>query len=203
MKDLHYEWNIWIALLISFSLFACSKSSIESDEEFCVGEIPDSLTNFIKIDDDDTLLKDAKKKQLHGYICKGAVFEAVNSANVVYRVYDEYNEKSKYGRWWTNVSPFDPPINSVASYRNAYAVCEVWPPDKDGKTFESKLNSMIECTIKEKKRIVIGTTQSVQCGNNISYPKTQHLQIYIKEPKETVMCKQNAEKKWPNLSNRL
>ena len=72
---------------------------------------------------------------------------------------------SKLGSCWS----FDRLTGTRNDYRTKFAICQQWSlPDK-----------LIKCDVRPSKQIVIGTTQSADCGQGFTYEKTGANQVFV------------------------
>lgn len=132
----------------------------------CVGVVPEAIEGLRRIDDDGLRAK-ALGASGKGGVCTAAVFRVV-TPRIVYRVFDGAKGASSDGRWWA----LDPPAGPRDAYRAAYGICEEW----------SGLDRLVACAVKVGAEVVVGPTQSAQCGKT-DYPKTPYLQVFIPNDK--------------------
>lgn len=111
----------------------------------------------------------ALKGKAQGQSTKGGVCSAksftVTTPITLYRVYDANKDYTKYGGWRS----FNRPTGSRDNYRAANAICKDWSP----------LDRLVACEIRPGSEIVIGTTQSANCEDGSTYPKTAENQVYV------------------------
>ena len=62
------------------------------------------------------------------------------------------------------------PEASRGAYRHDYAICPAW----------SELNRLVSCRLKAGIEVVIGNTQSADCGAQGGHPKSANLQVYVR-----------------------
>ena len=113
---------------------------------------------------DDSLLKQAVYPAGQGGLCDAKVFK-VQQPLTVYRVWDNANQNSQYGRWWS----FNPPAGPVPAYRAANAICPEF----------SALNRVKQCRLKVGAEVVIGPGQSMVCKSDVSYPQSAVNQVFV------------------------
>ncbi len=110
------------------------------------------------------LLTNALGKPAHGKLCQGQVF-TVNAPATLYRAWNSTNPNSRLGSWWA----MDAPTGAVAQYRKNYKICYQW----------SALDQLVQCQLQPGTQVVIGTGQSAECSQYLSYPASASLQVYI------------------------
>jgi len=129
-------------------------------------ELPDSLKPSFVPATDEGLLKEAIKGPNEGYLCQGKVYQAKEDAKVrIFRAWNSTNPASEKGIWWS----FTKPAGRVSEYRKNYEICYQWSP----------LDVMTECTLKAGTKVVVGTGQSAECSQYLTYPTSAVLQLYI------------------------
>lgn len=149
----------------------------------CVGQIPTAFRGLAE-ESNPALLAEADEPSGGGGVCSGKVFKVVEPIRV-YRVYDASRGASEYGRWWSLTKP----AGTRDQYRASNAICPEW----------SELNHLISCQIKSGAQIVVGTTQSANCGKSV-YPKSANLQVFVEnnELEEVAYTEQcTDEGDWP------
>jgi hypothetical protein len=105
-----------------------------------------------------------------GGICEGLVMQAKKDV-VIYRVYGK-TRGSKFGGWWSLDAP---ERGKKDQYRKENAICNSWN-DLDG--------GYLKLTLKKGDTIVVGTTQSVKCGDaSEEYAADPTLQVYYPGPR--------------------
>jgi hypothetical protein len=155
-------------LLILLLLCGCATAPVHEtpalgiDGIACVGQVPEAVPGLAG-DSNDTLIAAARAPSDKGGVCTAAAFTATGPLRV-YRVYDSARGNPAFGRWWS----LTPPQDSREQYRAAYAICPEW----------STLDRLVVCNLKPGTKIVLGTTQSVQC-ETAAYLKTADIQVYI------------------------
>lgn len=128
----------------------------------CVGQVAAAYRGFVE-DKNEALMAEADEVSGNGGVCAGKTFKVVEPVRV-YRVYDASRGASEYGRWWSLTNPTGPRDR----YREANAICPEW----------SNLDHLISCQIKPGTQVVIGTTQSANCGKT-TYQKNATLQLFV------------------------
>lgn len=134
----------------------------------CVGALPAVPPGFDETVAPD-LLRVAEGATDKGGICAGKVITALAKVRV-YRVFDQQQGSSTYGRWWS----FTRPAATRQDYRSAYAICKEW----------SALDRLVSCAVKPAAAVVIGLTQSVACSEE-TFPKSDNLQVFIPNNRTT------------------
>lgn len=181
--------------IISLSNFTgCATTSTSSsatgnlegpDGIACVGAVMEPPPGLDGIEDP-ALLKEALGASGKGKLCAGKVFRVTHPLTV-YRVWDNSNSNSVYGRWWS----FSPPQGPRDAYREANGICPSW----------SALDRLSACMLKVGARIVVGPGQSADCGGS-TYAKSAVNQVYLpNDSKNGYYYVDNciSSDKWPNL----
>ncbi|HEX5057555.1 MAG TPA: hypothetical protein VFX02_13795 [Gammaproteobacteria bacterium] len=156
-----------LRFLILLFLYGCAAApapgtSVAAPENTpCVGQVPTSVPGLAAAANDE-LTSSALGLDDKGGVCAAIAFTAIEPVQV-YRVYDS-KSGNPYGRWWS----LKRPRQSREQYRASYAICPEW----------SALDRLISCRLKPGSRIVLGTTQSMQCKDT-AYPKSSDIQVYI------------------------
>lgn len=161
---------------LSLSLTACSTVQKSAPNVACIGEIelPTNMSAQFEATEDDELLADSIGQAEKGKLCQGKVFQSKKESQVVlYRAWNSTNPYSKLGNWWALTEP----QGDVAQYRSDYEICYQWSP----------LDKMVRCTLKAGAKVVIGTGQSAYCSEYLSYPASAKLQVYIKDPANSIL----------------
>lgn len=156
------------------------------DGEHCVGNLPANVDGLHPVENN-VLLAKAQYQSGKGGVCSARSFSVVAPVNV-YRVYDAANPKSAFGGWWAMTQPAGPRDD----YRAKNAICPEW----------SKLDRLVACKVKVGAEIVLGTTQSVTCGDGTVYPKTAEIQVFVpNDQRNGVLYVEDCEEKgnWPGL----
>jgi hypothetical protein len=162
-----------LRLLILLFLCGCTSapalktSAAVPESVTCVGQVPVSVAG-LAASAGDGLTAAALGSDNKGGVCAAAAFTAIDAVRV-YRVYDS-KSGNPYGRWWS----LERPHGSRDQYRAGYAICPEW----------SALDRLISCRLKPGSRIILGTTQSMQCKDT-TYPKSADIQVYIPNDSQT------------------
>lgn len=128
----------------------------------CVGQVQ-SLAGLLEIENG-TLLDEVLAPTGKGKVCTAKVF-SVTSTRTIYRVFDSSKPYTKFGGWWS----FTPPSGSRGEHRAANAICPEW----------SKLDRLVKCEIRPGTEVVVGTTQSAKCENDLVFSKTAENQVFV------------------------
>lgn len=129
----------------------------------CVGSLlppPPGLTPV----QDAALLQQALGATGAGKICAGQVFQ-VQQPIQLYRVWDSSKSYTKLGQWWSATFPQGP----KAAYQRANAICPAW----------SALDQHVSCHLKPGSLVVIGNTQSADCGADGVWQKNANQQWFV------------------------
>ncbi len=110
------------------------------------------------------LLAQAQRPSGGGYLCVAKSF-AVTQPVRLYRLIDSTQPYSKFGSFWS----FDRPAGTREDYRAKFAICKQW----------SQLDRLVACDVRPGTLIVVGTTQSSDCGQDFSYGKTGANQVFV------------------------
>ncbi len=155
---------------------AASKQPVTQEQEQsgaitqCPGstDLPMELADKFEAFEDAALLKSALGQPKKGGLCQGQVYKSKDNANVtIYRAWNSTNPNSKMGKWWA----FQMPEGKVSRYRSDYEICYQWSP----------LDKLTHCTLKGDVKLVIGTGQSAECSQYLTYPASAEKQIYIED----------------------
>ncbi|GGB86716.1 hypothetical protein GCM10011352_10740 [Marinobacterium zhoushanense] len=141
----------------------------------CVGDtaLPENLTDKFVATEDQALLDKALGAPNAGGLCQGQVYQSKAKVEIpLYRAWNSTNPNSRLGNWWA----FDMPTGKVATYRADYEICYQWSP----------LDKLETCTLQPGTKVVVGTGQSAQCSQYLSYPVSDAQQIYIEDAAETM-----------------
>ncbi len=142
----------------------------------CPGDVepPPALEDKFEPAEDEALLSSSLGEPMKGKLCRGKVYKSkANSRVNVYRAWNSTNPKSEMGSWWA----FHGPSGKVAKYRSDYEICYQWSP----------LDKLTHCILKDDVKIVIGTGQSAECSQYLSYPASPEKQIYMENTSNLVM----------------
>ncbi len=129
----------------------------------CVGPLqppPPGLTPVA----DAALLQQALGKSGAGKICAGQVYQASQPIQL-YRVWDSSKSYTQLGQWWSAEIAQGP----KAAYQRANAICPAW----------SALDQQVSCQLKAGSLVVIGNTQSADCGADGVLEKNATMQWFV------------------------
>lgn len=159
-----------IPLCILLALAGCASTGrpgadapVGIDGQVCEGRVPDALPGLLP-SDNPALLKQAQLASGKGGTCAARVF-AVQEPVVLYRVFDSTVPYSRLGGWWSAT----PPTGTPQTYRQAFAICPSW----------SRLDRVVSCQVHPGTQVVVGTTQSVSCGDGLEFPRTAEIQVFV------------------------
>jgi len=151
-----------------------AEQQVEAGTE-CIGstDLPDDMKGRFERVDDEPLLNQALGEPDKGGLCQGQVYLSKTEVEIpLYRAWNSTNPNSRLGNWWA----FDMPAGKVATYRTDYEICYQWSP----------LDKLETCTLKPGTRVVVGTGQSAQCSQYLSYPVSKAQQIFIDDAAEAL-----------------
>lgn len=184
--------RLLLAAFLLWSLSGCaslghgpSATDHGVDGVACVGSLPAQPQQLLADCCNRTLLERAQLPSGKGGVCAAKVYTVTEPVRL-YRVFDSSKPYTKYGSWWA----MKPPSGSRSDYQAAYAICPEW----------SKLDRAVSCEVRAGTQLVIGNTQSAQCEDGSSYPKTAEIQVYVpNDGKAGIIHVGNcgAETKWP------
>lgn len=100
-----------------------------------------------------------------GGLCEAASFNVTTDDIWVYRLWNSTNPNSRLGNWWSARMP----VGAVSKYRKNYAICYQWTP----------LDKMTKCKLKKGATIVVGTGQSAECSDFLTYPASATNQLFL------------------------
>lgn len=151
-----------------------SPKSVSTTEAACIGsvELPSSIAASFDPVEDEALLSSSLGEPLQGNLCQGKVYQA-NKKVIIYRAWNSTNPNSKFGKWWA----FDKPAGLIAQYREDYEICYQWSP----------LDKMVQCTLQAGEKVVVGTGQSAQCSQYLTYPVSAKQQVFISDSASAVL----------------
>lgn len=139
----------------------------------CIGAntLPAQVASaFVEVQDA-ALLAQAVQPPTKGGLCQAKVYQ--NTAPVmIYRAWNSTNPGSRIGSWWA----FEKASGSVSQYRRDYEICTQYSP----------LDKLTQCKLKTGSIIVVGTGQSAQCDQYLTYPASASRQIYMPKDKANV-----------------
>ncbi len=156
--------------ILAATLFGCSatppQEQVPLSHSTCVGstKLPAGFNDKFTAIEDEALLNDALGEAKKGKLCQGLVYQSKNDTSIViYRAWNSTNPNSKMGQWWA----FEQPIGKVAKYRSDYEICYQWSP----------LDQLVRCSLKPGTKVVVGTGQSAECSQYLTYPASDKQQI--------------------------
>lgn len=133
------------------------------DGEACEGRVPEAVPGLMP-SDNPALLRQARLASDKGGTCAARVY-AVQQPVVLYRVFDSTVPYSRFGGWWSTTQP----AGTQDAYRHAFAICPAW----------SRLDRVVSCEVHPGTQVVVGTTQSVSCGDGQVFAKTAEIQVFV------------------------
>lgn len=148
---------------------AMPASSASVSTAACIGEnsLPAQVAaSFVEVQDA-ALLAQAVQPAGKGGLCQAKVYQSTEPV-MIYRAWNSTNPGSRIGSWWA----FKKASGSVSQYRRDYEICTQYSP----------LDRLAQCKLKTGSLIVVGTGQSAQCDQYLTYPASASRQIYM--PKE-------------------
>mgnify|MGYP000199720540 CR=1 FL=1 len=160
--------------LMAISLYGCASHYAESEAQTsvinnaCIGSTHLTKGFSDKFDAiiDTQLLSSALGSPNKGKLCQGQVYKSKEGSEVkLYRAWNSTNPNSQFGNWWA----FEAPSGEIAKYRSDYEICYQWSP----------IDTLVSCTLKPETKVVIGTGQSAECSDYLTYPVSATQQIYI------------------------
>ena len=170
-----------LASVLCFTLYGCSTYQADKGVESttvtqCVGstQLEDQIAHHFESIDDTALLESTLGEPNEGKLCQGQVYRSKENSNIVlFRAWNSTNQNSQFGQWWA----FNQPAGRVAQYRSNYEICYQWSP----------LDKLVKCTLKPNTKVVVGTGQSAQCSDYLTYPVSDQQQMYIEDASESLM----------------
>ncbi len=129
----------------------------------CVGTIDSAAPGLVEAGNA-PLLSQAQRPSGGGYLCSAKSF-LITQPLRVYRLIDSTQPYSKLGTFWS----FDRPTGTRDDYRAKFAICKQW----------NQLDRLLSCDVRPGTQIVVGTTQSADCGQGITYEKTAANQVFV------------------------
>ena len=165
--------NILLSIFI-LTLFGCSSYPIEKEShntdsaQLCLGNsnLPLNLAAQFEPIEDIQFLNEALGSSNKGRLCQGKVYKSkVNTKITLFRAWNSTNPNSQFGKWWA----FQKPAGKISTYRSEYEICYQWSP----------LDKLVSCTLKPEIKVVVGTGQSAECSEYLTYPTSDKQQIYI------------------------
>ena len=165
-----------IISIFILSICGCSTYRVEGKlqngeaAQICMGstKLPDNVaSSFVPIKDM-PLLEKALGSPKKGKLCQGEAYISNENSNIIiFRAWNSTNSNSKLGNWWA----FSKPSGKIATYRAEYEICYQWSP----------LDKLVSCTLKSNTKVVVGTGQSTECSEYLSYEVSDKQQIYIED----------------------
>lgn len=159
-----------IAIAVFLALSGCSTLAPEASRETrgvdgvaCLGSVAPGSAGLSE-SGSAVLLERAQMPSGKGGVCAAKVF-SVTAPVTLYRVFDSSKPYTKYGGWWSLRAPG----GSKEDYRVANAICPEW----------SNLDRLVSCEVRPGTQLVLGTTQSAECGGGVAYAKTAEIQVYV------------------------
>ena len=139
----------------------------------CLGttKLPVSLQEYFHEAENSELLNRALGEPEKGKLCHGQVYQSQKNITV-YRAWNSTNPNSQFGQWWA----FYQPSGQTSQYREDYEICYQWSP----------LDKLASCELKAGATVVVGTGQSAQCSEYLTYPVSDKQQIYIENASDVV-----------------
>ncbi len=165
---------IFIFLFCGCSVFPVQKE-MQNIDIVCSGttDLPEHLTDKFVPVEDARLLKEAIGGPSEGKLCQGKVYKSKAGTQItLFRAWNSTNPNSKFGKWWA----FQEPAGKMSAYRLDYEICYQWSP----------LDKLVKCTLKSDTKVVVGTGQSAECSEYLTYPISDKQQIYINNASESV-----------------
>jgi hypothetical protein len=154
----------------------------------CVGTVESVAPGLVEFGNA-PLLTQAQRPSGGGYLCSAKSF-AITQPVRLYRLIDSTQPYSKLGGFWS----FDRPSGTRDDYRARFAICKQW----------SQLDRLIACDVRPGTVIVVGTTQSADCGQSFIYDKTAANQVFVPNDGRAEIVHTGActdEGAWPPTSN--
>ncbi|MBM9520337.1 hypothetical protein JWG39_10995 [Desulforhopalus vacuolatus] len=171
-----------LSIVLVLTLFGCADVQIDNNcqfvdsEEICLGSstLPNNIANKFEAVKDKTLLNKALGSPQKGALCQGQVYKSKKGSKIIlYRAWNSTNPRSKLGQWWA----FNKPLGEISKYRSDYEICYQWSP----------LDKLVRCTLKDDIKVVVGTGQSAECSEYLTYPVSDKQQIYIDDPANSLI----------------
>ena len=147
--------------------------AVHTAADGCIGAntLPAQVASaFVEVQDA-ALLAQAVQPPTKGGLCQAKVYQSTAPV-MIYRAWNSTNPGSRIGSWWA----FEKASGSVSQYRRDYEICTQYSP----------LDSLTQCKLKTGSVIVVGTGQSAQCDQYLTYPTSASLQIYMPKDKANV-----------------
>lgn len=141
-------------------------ASATATADACIGAntLPVQVASaFVEVQDA-ALLAQAVQPAGKGGLCQAKVYQSTAPV-MIYRAWNSTNSGSRIGSWWA----FEKASGSVSQYRRDYEICTQYSP----------LDRLAQCKLKTGSLIVVGTGQSAQCDQYLTYPASASRQIYM------------------------
>ena len=162
-----------VLFVVGCAKFPAGGVDVATDEatppaEACIGDtaLPASLEGKFEPIDDLALLNNALGDPTKGGLCQGQVYQAKAGQSIIlYRAWNSTNPHSQMGRWWAA----EIPDGKTADYREDYEICYQWSP----------LDKLTRCDLAPGAKVVVGTGQSAECSQYLTYGVSASKQVYI------------------------
>ncbi len=177
-----------LVILLLISLCGCANLQVKEDVvsgiipepavpqtvNGCLGsvELPIKFAPLFEPAENEALLKSALGEPTKGGLCQGKVYKVKGTGVTLYRAWNSTNPNSRLGAWWA----FFQPEGKTALYRSDYEICYQWSP----------LDKLTRCDFNAGTEVVVGTGQSAECSQYLTYPVSAALQIYIPNASSSV-----------------
>ena len=129
----------------------------------CIGGIGATAPGLVEAANP-PLVAQAQRQSGNGYLCSARSYVVTQPVRL-YRLTDSTQPYSKLGSFWS----FERPTGTRDDYRTQFAICKQW----------SQLDRLLSCEVRPGSMIVVGTTQSADCGDGITYAKTAANQVFV------------------------
>ena len=129
----------------------------------CIGDIVAAAPGLVEAPNP-PLVAQAQRLSGNGYLCSARSYVVTQPVRL-YRLIDSTQPYSKLGSFWS----FERPTGTRDDYRAKFAICKQW----------SQLDRLLSCDVRPGSMIVVGTTQSADCGDGITYAKTAANQVFV------------------------
>ena len=129
----------------------------------CIGNIGAPAPGLVEVPNP-PLVAQAQRQSGNGYLCSARSYMVTQPVRL-YRLIDSTQPYSKLGSFWS----FERPTGTRDDYRAQFAICKQW----------SQLDRLLSCDVRPGSMIVVGTTQSADCGDGVTYAKTAANQVFV------------------------